>query len=163
MATSWNYERRQLTCGKLVIGVWLVAKGKPGFATSIEAVRNRMRLPPEDALFAARRLDEEGLIAFDPGGTVTSNAKGIAHAAGLVDGACSKARQLEDARLCLTAGGLPLAMLEVAVMARGGSIECEAPPWDAGGAYRLALAGEGLGLQRRTPGADWEPAPASPT
>jgi hypothetical protein len=154
MATSWNYERRHLTCGKFVVGVWLIAKGKAGFDTSIEAVRNRVRLPPEDALFAARRLDEEGLLAFEPGGTVTSNGKGIARAEELIEAGRAKALDFDDAKQTLARGGLPLEMLKLAAMACGGSLPCGA---DA--AHRLALAGDELALERRTPDGGYEPEP----
>src|SRR5580704_2735611 len=161
MATAWNYERRHLTCGKLVIGVWLLAKGKPGFEASIEAVRSRVRLPPEDALFAARRLEEEGLIAFEAR-AVTSNAKGIARAEERMERARGNARDFEDARQTLARGGLPLEMLKVTVMASGGSLSCGAPRWDAAGEYRLALAGDELSLERKNSDGAFEQAPPEP-
>lgn len=146
MATAWNYERRQLTCAKFVIGVWLIAKGKAGVETSLEAVRNRVRLPPEDALFAARRLDEEQLVAFDPGGDVRAVAKGIARAEELLEKARSKTREIDDVTSTLSGGGVPLAILELAVIANGGSLPCGATT-DGATSHRLVLIGNALVLE----------------
>src|SRR5450631_2507436 len=106
MSSSWNFERRRTVCGAFVVGVSLIAKGKANFATSLEAVRNRMRLPPEDALFAARRLHEEQLIVFDEGGAVRSNEKGIQHAEDLVRSATSKTLSFGELARTLQSGGL---------------------------------------------------------
>jgi hypothetical protein len=57
MTAGWNFERRRDTCAAFVIGVFEIVNGRPDRDTSLEAVRNRMRLSPEEALFAARRLN----------------------------------------------------------------------------------------------------------
>src|SRR5687768_7826051 len=96
MSASWNFERRKITCARFIVGVSLLSKGKAGFETNLEAVRSRVRLPPEDALFAARRLDEEGLITFDAGGAVSSNAKGQGRAEEILQAARAKTGAIED-------------------------------------------------------------------
>ena len=80
MTVGWNFERRRDTCTQFLIGVHVFAKGLAERGTSLEAVRTRMRLSPEEALFAARRLSEEKLITFEAAGAVRSNARGIERA-----------------------------------------------------------------------------------
>jgi len=74
---GWNFERRRDACTQFLIGVFLLTKGLPERDTSLEAVRTRIRLSPEEALFAARRLSDEKLIGFQPAGTVRSSTRGI--------------------------------------------------------------------------------------
>jgi hypothetical protein len=146
MSGSWNFERRRVVCGAFVVGVSLLTKGQANVATSLEAVRSRMRLPPEDALFAARRLSEEQLIGFDEGGAVRSNAKGIRHADDLVQTATSKARSVEDVARTMEGGGLPLALLRIAIIANGGSLACGVTDGVEGATHRLALDGDEVTL-----------------
>jgi hypothetical protein len=152
MTAGWNFERRRDTCASFLLGVSLVTKGLAGRDTSLEAVRHPMRLAPEEALFAARRLSEEELIAFEPGGAVRSTAQGIARAQALASGARAKAQRFADVAAALRAGGSATALFVAVIRAGGGALACGSPDADPDGAYRLALVGEVLTLERR--GAD---------
>ncbi len=155
--SAWNFERRRVVCGKFVVGVSLVTKGKANVETSLEAVRNRMRLPPEDALFAARRLDEEQLIAFNPGGAVTSTRAGIDRAEEIVRVATSRFGDFEDVTRCLRAGGVELAMLKIALVANGGALACGGPADELSVEHRLALVGDEVAIERKTSEGAFEP------
>ena len=148
MTVAWNFERRRVTCAKFIVGVSLLSKGKPSFATTLEAVRARVRLPPEDALFAARRLHDEGSIEFDAGGAVRSTAKGLARADELLGAAKSKTSDFQDVTRTLASGGIPLDMLRLAILANGGALECGAPESDAARLYRLAMVGDEIAVER---------------
>jgi len=161
MPNAWNYERRRVVCAKFLVGVSLVAKGEANASTSLEAVRNRMRLPPEDALFAARRLSEEQLIGFDPGGAVRSTSEGIVRAAEILRSATSQTDHADDVRRTLRGGGMPFEMLKIALMANGGVLDCGARESEAGTVYRLGLAGEVITLERKTADGAFEPVPES--
>ena len=162
MTTSWNFERRKVTCAKFLVGVSLLSKGKAGFVTTLEGVRSRVRLPPEDALFAARRLDEEGLITFDAGGAVTANAKGLDRAEEVLRSARSQAQASDDVTRTLRAGGIPLELLKLSVLANGGTLECGAPAAEAERPYRLSLSEDELTIERGNADGSYEPAPPFP-
>ncbi len=131
------------------MGVSLLAKGRAGQDTSLEAVRHAMRLAPEEALFAARRLNEDELIAFEPGGAVRSTARGIERAEALVSGVRAKAQRFDDVAGALRAGGSALTLFAAVIRAEGGALSCGSPDTDADGAYRLALVGDVVTLERR--------------
>ena len=154
MTAGWNFERRRDTCSAFVIGVFVLAKGLADRDTSIEAVRNRMRLSPEEALFAARRLHEEALLTFEAAGAVRSTARGIARAAALMGAARSKVQRFDEAARTLCAGGVSLAVLAAVIRTDGGSLACGAPDDDAAATYRLALVDDVVTLEcRRADGA----------
>jgi hypothetical protein len=159
MTAGWNFERRRDTCARFLIGVALLAKGRAEFDTSLEAVRSVMRLPPEDALFAARRLGADGMIAFEPNGAVRSNARGLERAEVLL--ADARASALDHAAVARTLAeeGIALDVLRAAIRADGGWLPCGAPASDADGAYRLSLAGDAIVLERRRDDGTYEPAP----
>jgi hypothetical protein len=123
MTAGWNFERRRDTCARFLIGVSMLAKAHAERDTSLEAVRNRMRLSPEEALFAARRLNEEEFIVFAVGGAVRSKARG--------------------------AGGTELAVVAAVLRAAGAPLACGAPDDDAARSYRLALVGDAVTLERQ--------------
>lgn len=147
MTTGWNFERRRDTCTRFLIGVWALAQATPGRDTSLEAVRSRMRLDPEEALFAARRLGADELIAFTRGGAVVSNARGIARASELIDAVRASAARFDDVTRALRAGGTPLAVWAAVIRADGGTLACGAP--DDGPVHRLALIDDLVTLQRQ--------------
>lgn len=149
MSAGWNFERRRDTCSAFVIGVFVLAKGLADRDTSLEAVRNRMRLSPEEALFAARRLNEEKLLAFDAGGAVRSNARGIERAAALMGAVRSKLQRFDEVARTLRAGGSSLAVLAAVLRTDGESLACGAPDADADATYRLALVDDEVTLERR--------------
>ena len=157
MTTSWNFERRRDTCARFLIGVSVLAKGLAERDTTLEAVRNRMRLSPEEALFAARRLHEEKLIRFEAGGSVRSHAAGIERAATLAAAVRARVQRPDDAAAMLRAGGTPVGVLAAVIRADGGTLACGAP--DADPAYRLALAGDVVTLERRRADGAYEAAP----
>jgi len=159
MSAGWNFERRRDTCSQFLIGVSLLAKGIAERDTSLEAVRNRMRLSPEEALFAGRRLSEEKLIAFDPAGAVRSNARGIERAAALMSAVRQKAQRFDDVARTLRAGGTPLAVLAAVIRADGEALACGAPDSDADATYRLALVDDVVTLERRRDDGAFEPSP----
>ncbi len=141
-AAGWNFERRRDCCSAFVNGVFELAKGLPERDTSLEAVRNRMRLSPEEALFAARRLNEEKLLTFEAAGAVRSNARGIERAQTLMSAVRSKVERFEEATRMLEAGGIPLAVLAAVIRADSEPLACGAPPdadADADATYHLAL------------------------
>jgi hypothetical protein len=149
VTAGWNFERRRDTCTQFLIGVSVLTKGLAERETSLEAVRTRMRLSPEEALFAARRLAEEKFVAFDPAGGVRSNAQGLARTEELMGAVRARARRFEDVARTLRTGGPPLAVL-VAVLAAviradGAPLACRGPDPDA--TYRLALIGDVVTLE----------------
>lgn len=157
MANAWNFERRTVVRARFLVGVWLVAKGAVNVATSLEAVRNRMRLPPEDALFAARMLDSEQLIGFEPGGAVKSTAGGITRVIELLASAKEQARRVDDATRVVRTGGIPLEMLKLALLVEAGSLACESPERDLQTDYRLVLVGDKVTIERKGANGEFEP------
>jgi hypothetical protein len=145
VTAGWNFERRRDTCTQFLIGVSVLTKGLADRDTSLEAVRARMRLSPEEALFAARRLAEEKLIAFDPAGAVRSNAHGLERTDQLMGAVRSKARRFEDLGPTLRNGGPPLAVLAAVIRADGAPLACGGPDPDA--IYRLALVADVVTLE----------------
>jgi hypothetical protein len=162
VTAAWNFERRHLTCARFLVGVSLIAEGRANHDTSLEAVRHRMRLPPEDALFAARRLGDEELIAFEPGGSVRSTAKGVERAAALLRDASATTREFDVMARTLRGGGIPLGMLKIALHAAGGLHPCGAPASDDGATYRVALVDDQVAVQRRRDDGTYEPVPLDP-
>jgi hypothetical protein len=159
MSVGWNFERRRDTCARFAIGVFLLAEGKAERDTSLEKVRSRMRLSPEEALFAARRLDEEKLLVFDAGGAVRSNTRGMEHAVALMDAVRSKAQRFHETMRMLRAGGTPVDVLAAVLRADGEALACGAPDDDADGTYRLALVDDSVVVERRRADGAFEPAP----
>jgi hypothetical protein len=147
MTVGWNFERRRDTCTQFLIGVSVLTKGLADRDTSLEAVRTRMRLSPEEALFAARRLSEEKLIAFNAG-AVRSNARGMERTHELMGAVRSKAQRFDDLARTLRTGGPPLAVLAAVIRADGAPLACGGPDPDA--TYRLALVDDVVTLERRT-------------
>ena len=159
MAQGWNFERRRDTCTQFLIGVFLLTKGLPERDTSLEAVRTRMRLSPEEALFAARRLSEEKLIAFQPAGSVRSSSRGNERADELMRGVRSKVQRFDDVTRTLRAGGPPLAVLAAVLRADGEPLACGSP-YDAPDAtYRLTLVEDVVTLECQQQGGSFEPVP----
>ena len=148
MTAGWNFERRRDTCARFLIGVSMLAKAHAERDTSLEAVRNRMRLSPEEALFAARRLNEEELIAFEVGGAVRSHAKGVERAEAITRAVLAKAQRHDEVLRTLRAGGTELAVVAAVIRAAGAPLACGAPDDDARG-YRLALVGDAVTLERQ--------------
>ncbi len=139
MTTGWNFERRRDTCAQFLIGVSLLTKGLADRDTNLEAVRSRTRLSPEDALFAARRLADEHMISFQPGGAVRSNAEGIRRADVTRDLVRAEAREPSVQNVIAT-GGPALALLTTVVREEpGGVILCRT--------HRLSISGESLVLE----------------
>ncbi len=145
MTVGWNFERRRDTCTQFLIGVSLLTKGLADRDTNLEAVRARMRLSPEEALFAARRLSEEKLIAFVAGGAVRSNARGIERAQELMRAVRDKVQRFDDLARTLRAGGPPLAVIAAVIRADGAPLACGGPDPDA--TYRLALVDDIVTLE----------------
>jgi hypothetical protein len=161
MTVGWNFERRRDTCARFLVGVWALAAGVAGRATSLEAVRSRMRLDPEEALFAARRLHDDELIAFAKGGGVTSTARGVERAAELMAAVRAKAARSDEVARALRAGGTGLAVWAAVIRADGGALACGAPDDDADGAYRLTVVGDVVTLERRGADGAYGAAPAA--
>jgi hypothetical protein len=157
MTIAWNFERRRDTTARFVIGVWVVAQGLAGRDTSLNAVRNRMRLSPEEALFAARRLHDEELITFVEGGAVRSNARGIERAATLMSAVRAKLQRFDEVAAALRAKGTALDVIAAVIRADGGTLACGSP--DGGVPYQLALAGDVVTLQRQRADGGFEPVP----
>lgn len=148
MSVGWNFERRRDTCTRFLIGVSILAKGLPDRDTNLEKVRSQMRLSPEEALFAARRLHDEKLIAFEPGGAVRSSARGIERAEALMSGVRSKARRYDDVARTVEVGGTPLDVLAAVIRADGVSLACDAPDSEPDATYRVALVDDVVTLVR---------------
>lgn len=147
MTAGWNFERRRDTCTQFLIGVSLLTRAIADRDTNLEAVRSRMRLSPEEALFAARRLSEDKLIAFVAGGAVRSNARGIERTDELMGAVRSKAQRFDEVARTLRAGGPPLAVLAAVIRADGAPLPCGGPDPDA--TYRLSLVDDVVTLERR--------------
>lgn len=145
MTVGWNFERRRDTCAQFLIGVSILTKGLAERDTSLEAVRTRMRLSPEEALFAARRLSEENLIAFEPAGAVRSSARGIERSQELMSAVRSKAERFADVARVLRTAGTPLDVVAAVIRADGAPLPCGGPDPDA--TYRLALVGDVVTLE----------------
>lgn len=150
MTAGWNFERRRDTCARFLIGVSMLAKGAVERDTSLEAVRNRMRLSPEEALFAARRLNEEELIAFEAGGAVRSKARGIERAQAITTSVRAKAQRFEEVMRTLRAGGTELQVIAAVIRAEGAPISCASPDDEPDVAHRLALDGDAVIVERQT-------------
>lgn len=148
MTAGWNFERRRDTCARFLIGVADVVSHLADKDTSLERVRHRMRLSPEEALFAARKLDEEHLIGFDPVGPVRSTARGIERAATLMQAVRDKVGRHAEVEPLLRAGGTPLAVVAAVIRANGEPLPCGGPETDPDARYRLALVGEEVVLER---------------
>lgn len=159
MTAQWNFERRRDTCTQFLIGVHVIAKGLPERDTSLEAVRTRMRLSSEEARFAARRLADDELIAFEPGGAVRSNARGIERAEELMAAVRSKAQRFDDVARALRTGGTPLAVIAAVLRESGGSLVCGAPDAEPDATYRLALVADVVTLERRADDGSFSAAP----
>jgi hypothetical protein len=159
MTQGWNFERRRDTCTQFLIGVFVLVKGLADRDTSLEAVRTRMRLSPEEARFAARRLSEEKLIAFEAAGAVRSNTRGIERAQELMSAVRSKAQRFDDVARTLRAGGPPVAVIAAVIRADGEPLTCGAPDSEADATYRLALVGDVVTLERQGADGSFEPAP----
>ncbi len=157
MTVGWNFERRRDTCTQFLIGVSLLTRGLADRDTNLEAVRSRMRLSPEEALFAARRLSEDKLIAFVAGGAVRSNARGIERTDELMGAVRSKARRFDEVVRTLRTGGPPLAVLAAVIRADGAPLACGGPDPDA--TYRLSLVDEVVTLERRRADGSFDPEP----
>lgn len=157
MTVGWNFERRRDTCTQFLIGVSVLTKALADRDTNLEAVRARMRLSPEEALFAARRLAEEKLIAFAPGGAVRSNALGIERAQSLMAAVRAKVQRSDEVVGALRAGGPPLAVLAAVIRADGVPLACAGPDLDA--TYRLALVDDVVVLERCRVDGSFEAAP----
>ncbi len=157
MTQGWNFERRRDTCTQFLIGVWALTQGMPEKDTSLEAVRSRMKLSPEEARFAARRLSEEALIAFDEaGGPVRSNVRGTERAREQMNAVRAKMLRGDDMARTLRTGGPPLAVVAAVLRVDGEPLACGGPDPDA--AYRLRLVAEVVTLEQRGAGGDFEPA-----
>lgn len=156
MTTGWNFEKRRDTCTQFLLGVFVLAKGVAERDTSLEKVRSRMRLSPEEALFAARRLEEENLIGFDAG-AVRSNAKGIERAEALMAAMRSKAQRHDDVVRTLAAGGTPVDVFAAVIRVTGEPLACGAPDTDPEASCRLALVDDVVTLETLPSGAAvWE-------
>ena len=149
MTAGWNFERRRDTCTAFVVGVFVLAKGLAERDTSLEAVRNRMRLSPEEALFAARKLHEENLVTFEAAGGVRSNARGIARAETLMSALRAKMQRFDEVSRALDGGGSALAVLAAALRSHGEPLPCGAPDDNADASYRLSLVDDVVTLERR--------------
>ena len=155
MTESWNFERRRDTCSQFLIGVSAITKGLPDRDTSLEAVRTRMRLSPEEARFAARRLSDDKLIAFEAGGAVRSNAQGIKRAEELVQTLKTKLESFTEVTKLLRNGGPPIGVVAAVIRADGSPLPCGGPEEDGPDvSYRLALINDVVTLecQRGTEG-----------
>ena len=108
-----------------------------------------MRLSPEEALFAARRLHEEEVIVFERGGSVRSNARGIERAAGLMEAIRAKAGRHHEITRVLDAGGTPVGVIAAVIRADGGALRCGAPDDNSDGVYRLVLNAEDTVVMER--------------
>lgn len=162
MTIGWNFERRRDTCTQFLIGVMAAVSGKANAETSLEAVRSRMRLSPEEARFAARRLAEEELLVFDGRGAIRSNARGITSAEERVRTVRAKVTRFEDVVRVLRVGGPPLAVFGAVIRVDGAPLACGAPDSEPEATYRLALAEDVVTLERSTDGASFEPVPLPP-
>jgi hypothetical protein len=152
MSLGWNFERRRDTCAQFLIGVSCLVCGFAERETNLEAVRNRMRLSPEEALFAARRLNDEKLIVFVPGGSVRSLALGIERAVTISNATKTKIQNGNTVTQLLLAGGTPLAVV-AAVIRVEGALACGAPDDDGKTetdtcSYRLVLVSEEVRRER---------------
>ena len=157
MTVGWNFERRRDTCTQFLIGVSVLTKAFADRDTNLEAVRARMRLSPEEALFAARRLAEDKLVGFAEGGSVRSNALGIERAHALMAAVRAKVERSDEVVRTLRAGGPPLAVVAAVIRADGAPLACGGPELDA--IYRLTLVDDVVTLERRKADGSFEAAP----
>jgi hypothetical protein len=145
---GWNFERRRDTCARFLMGTAHIALGGADKLTNLEAVRNRVRLTPEEALFAARRLHEEQLIVFEPGGAVRSTASGIAKSAKLTSALRAQLSNHAHVLRVLRDGGTPLLVVASLLRIEGAPLHCGAPEGDPEVAYQLALTGDEVCLEK---------------
>jgi hypothetical protein len=155
MTAGWNFERRRDTCTQFLIGVSVLTRSVAERDTSLEAVRTRMRLSHEEALFAARRLSEEKLIAFEPGGAVRSNAQGLERTQALMGAVRARAQRFDEMTRTLRAGGPPLAVLAAVLRADAAPLACAGP--DPDGTYRLALIDDVVTLEVQRADGSFDP------
>jgi hypothetical protein len=148
MSIAWNFERRRDTCTCFLLGVASVVSGVADKSTTLEAVRNRMRLSPEEALFAARHLASEHMITFDPGGKLQSTARGIERASTLADAIRTKLSRAGESSRMILAGGTPMLAVAAVIRFDGGAIACGAPNEDDNALHRLTLTGDQVSLER---------------
>jgi hypothetical protein len=148
MTIAWNFERRRDTCTCFLLGVSNVVSGLADKSTTLEAVRNRMRLSPEEALFAARHLATEHMILFDPGGKLQSTARGIERAAVLADAVRTRLLRAGEGTRMIQAGGTPLLAVAAVIRFDGGSLACSAPDENDNARHRLTLVGDQVTLER---------------
>jgi hypothetical protein len=148
MTAGWNFERRRDATTRFLIGVSLLVNALPDRETNLEAVRSRMRLSPEEALFAARRLHDDHLLVFG-GGPVRSTARGIARAGEWMEAVRAKAQRFDVATQTLREGGTPLVLLAAVIRADGGALACGAPETDPDASYRLAIVEGDVVVERR--------------
>jgi len=127
----------------------MLAEGRAERSTNLEAVRARVRLSPEEALFAARRLHEEEFIVFERGGSVRSNARGIERAVGLMEAVRAKAARYHELTRTLDAGGTPVNVIAAVLRADGGALRCGSPDDNSDGVYRLVLNAEDVVVMER--------------
>ncbi len=160
MTTGWNFERRRDTATRFLMGVAQLTKDTKDKDTNLEAVRNRMRLSPEEALFSARKLADEHLITFQEGGAVRSNAAGIDRAHALSEGIRAKVQRFDELARTLRDGGPPLAVLAAVIRADGGALACGSPSEEPDVAHRLALEGDTVILERQGPDGTFAAVPA---
>ena len=137
MTVGWNFERRRDTCSRFLIGVSVLTDGVADRDTSLEAIRSRMRLSPEEALFAARRLLDENLIGFEPGGAVRSTGAGVLRALALMASVRTKMERYDEMARIVADGGTPLAVVAAVIRADGGALACGAPDSAEDGIHRL--------------------------
>lgn len=154
MTETWNFERRRDTCSQFLIGVSAITKGLPERDTSLEAVRTRMRLSPEEARFAARRLSDDKLIAFEPSGAVRSNALGTKRAEELVCALKAKVQSAAEVDKLLRTGGPPLGVVAAVIRAEGSPVACASPaddeaPAGTDASYCLVLEGDVVVRERK--------------
>lgn len=159
MSAGWNFERRRDTSTRFLIGVFMLANGLPARETSLEKVRSVMRLSPEEALFAARRLAEENLLSFDPAGGVRSCTKGIERAAALMNAVRSKAQRFDDVVRTLRTGGTAVMVIAAVIRADGAPLACGAPDGEPHATYRLALVDDVVTLERENTDGSFDPMP----
>jgi hypothetical protein len=144
---GWNFERRRDTCTRFLLGTAQLAFGLADKPTNLEAVRNRVRLTPEEALFAARRLNDEQLIVFEAGGAVKSTASGIAKAAALTATLRGQLSSHAHVLRLLQTGGTPLLVVATLIRIDGAPLACGAPDSDLETVHQLALIDDEVRLE----------------
>jgi hypothetical protein len=157
MSLGWNFERRRDTCTRFLLGVSILTRGVADAATNLEAVRHRMGLSPEEALFAARQLGSEQAFTFEPGGSIRSNARGLEKARTLAANIGQKLLRHEEAVRILAAGGTPLLAVAAVLRHEGGTLQCGSPEAEPDAQYRLNLVGTEVQMERMRPDGTFAP------